>query len=149
MSTVVIKRAETDDEILSIIPLKQSDDSECIKQQVPEEVALQRVIEWREMHYDVWMAKAGLDVVGYAVGKRQDGGYRSYGIYVEPAHRNRGIGTLLKNAQIEHARKCYCEYIWSNVSENNKPSIRVQEKHGFEFERSGAGYVVTKSLKDF
>ena len=148
MANAVIKRAETDDEVLSVAPLKRADDSECIRQVISEEVALERVIEWRERHYDVWIARSGDDTVGYAVGEKKGESYQSYGIYVAPLYRNGGIGTMLKAAQIDHARQCSCEYIWSNTSETNRPSIRVHEKHGFRFEPSGAGYIVSKRLQD-
>ncbi len=147
MQDVKIKRAKTDDEILSVASLKQADDSECTRQAIPEETALQRVVEWREMSYDVWIAESDGIVVGYAVGKRVDEAYLSYGIYVMPFFRRKGIGTMLKAAQVDHARECGCEYIRSSVSKSNVPSIRVQEKHGFEFETNIGGYIVSKRLR--
>lgn len=145
MSNTIIRRVEAEGNALHVSRLKRMDDSGT-GQRIHEEFVLQRVIEWQKMCYDTWIAKTGDEIVGYAVDRQLGEGYLSYGIYVTPACRNNGIGTLLEAAQIGRARALGREYIRSSVSVGNGPSMRIQEKFGFAFDRSGTEYIVTKKL---
>lgn len=41
------------------------------------------------------------------------GGFRSRGIWVDPAYRKKGVGSMLLNAVIDYARENGYSYIWS------------------------------------
>jgi len=81
-----------------------------------------------------------IDWIGFAVGIEKGDEYFSDGLYVLPEFRSRGIGTQLKKAQIELARKRGCKSIKTYIERDNISSIRVQEKTGFTIYRWGGDY---------
>ncbi|MFO8016831.1 MAG: GNAT family N-acetyltransferase [Candidatus Woesearchaeota archaeon] len=101
------------------MPLKAADDTECVKQEVTEAMALDKILLMRLQGHDFWIARKGQDAAGYAVGILREEDYRSMGIYVSPGFRGRGIGSALKKAQIDSAAEMGCSETYSNVSEGN------------------------------
>ena len=144
---LLVRLIENYDDLLDLVPLKQADDSECVGSPISEELALEKIMSMEEDGSDFWIAKYEQMPVGYAIGIVRGESYRSEGIYVSPDYRGREIGLALKQAQIELARNLGCDEIFSNVTNVNEASKRVQEKAGFRFEPSGAGYIVRLSLK--
>ena len=144
---LLIEIIENDDDLLDIVPLKQADDSECMSSPISEDLALKKIIRIKEYGSDFWIAKYRQIPVGYAIGTVQGESYRSEGIYVTPDYRGKEIGPALEQAQIEFAKNLNCDEIFSNVADLNEVSKSVQEKAGFRFEPSGAGYIVRLSLK--
>lgn len=143
-----IRLVENDDDLLAIALLKQADDSEFTGTQISEEAALEKIIRIKDDGSDFWIAVYEQKPVGYAIGIVRGESYRSNGIYVAPNYRLRGIGSALKQAQIEFGRNLGCDKIWSNVADANKASIRLQERMGFKLTQIGAGYFVNLSLRD-
>ena len=55
-----------------------------------------------------------------------------WGLYVEPAYRNRGIATALIRKALDVARERGCERAHSLVAVDNAPSQRALASNGFE-----------------
>ncbi len=52
-------------------------------------------------------------------------------IYVDQAHKGRGIGKLLIEKAVEWAVKTKAAYVWLGVWEKNETAIRFYENNGF------------------
>lgn len=53
-----------------------------------------------------------------------------WGLYVLPAERNVGVGSVLVNARLLHARELGFRRAWRAVKATNRPSLRTVEKAG-------------------
>lgn len=144
---LLVRLIENEDDLSDIVPLKQADDSECVGSLISKESALDKIMNIRDDGSDFWIAKYRQMPVGYAIGIARGESYKSEGIYVSPDYRGWKIGLALKQAQIEFAKTLGCDEIFSNVADANEASKRIQEKAGFRFESSGAGYIVRLSLR--
>jgi ribosomal protein S18 acetylase RimI-like enzyme len=63
-------------------------------------------------------------------------------VFIEPEFQQKGVGSNLLNAVIEHSKK-YAEQILLTVADDNKPAIHLYKKFGFE-----TYGVETKAMKD-
>ena len=66
--------------------------------------------------------------------------------YVVQEHRKNGIGRMLKEKQIELAKKLGAKSIETTVSKYNKASLRLQESSGFELKDIGEYYIAIKKV---
>ena len=145
---LLIALVENDDDLLDVVPLMRGDYSEALGYDITLDVALDKVLYMKEGGGDFWIVRQRGMVVGYAMGKvMEDGSYRSDGIFVSPDFRNRGIGTLLEQSQIDYAKELGCPAYHSTVEERNQPSRRVQEKLGLGMEKVGMVYFARLALK--
>jgi phosphinothricin acetyltransferase len=55
-----------------------------------------------------------------------------HSVYVDPAHRGTGIGRLLLEAIVEHARAQGYHNVVGGIDRDNAVSIRLHERLGFE-----------------
>ena len=61
---------------------------------------------------------------------RPDDGYLER-LYVRAAHQNRGVGTALLRAALEHLRLCDCHTVFLDVWAENAGAVRFYARHGF------------------
>jgi len=148
LGDLAVTLVEGEDELLEIVPLKQADDSEATKSQIPSELALEKVIRLHEKGHNFWLARLNGQPIGYAVGIGHGDWYQSMGIYVTPDHRGQGIGSELKRAQIDFTRDNGFEGFLSNVDGTNKASKRVLEKSGFRLVPNAGGYSGILKLRE-
>jgi ribosomal protein S18 acetylase RimI-like enzyme len=96
-------------------------------------------------------------LVGFAHGyPMSDGDYKLDKLYVHPDYQRHGIGGLLLDRLIRHARKHGCERLVLRVNRNNTNAIAAYRKYGFTVateivEEIGNGfvmddYIMTKEL---
>ena len=91
---------------------------------------------WRsrlERCYTVF-ARRGTDVVGTATGKadpHEEGGREIVAMWVDPAHRGRGVATALIDELVRWARVEGSPEIALWVAEDNDPARRLYERCGF------------------
>jgi RimJ/RimL family protein N-acetyltransferase len=80
------------------------------------------------------IAWAGPDAVGAATGKpdpHEEGGREIVGMWVDPAHRGRGVAAALIGELVAWARAEGSPSIALWVAEDNSPARRLYEKCGF------------------
>lgn len=116
------------------------------------EIVLQFMQQARQTQgYQAFVAEVAGRIVGSAGGQRFAGlcpnilsasercdGY-IWGVYVEPAYRNRGIATELTKQTIDHLKQIGCTHAVLNASPSGKP---IYERLGF-----GAGNTMRLSLQ--
>ena len=88
----------------------------------------------------VWVAEHADRIVGYA---STDGEFLN-NLYVLPEHQNRGIGTALLAAVMEHSRNGV--KLWT--FEPNEAAIRFYERHGFRTLRRTDGHTNEENVPD-
>lgn len=59
-----------------------------------------------------------------------------HGLYVHPDARGRGLGDALMEALVSAARAAGCRRIGLGVFGDNRPAIRIYERHGFSRQSS-------------
>ena len=95
---------------------------------------------WRaraQAGFPIFVAVADDDVLGYAsYGPfRPFDGYRltvEHSVYVEEGARRRGVASALLAALEEHARAAGMHVMVGGIAADNKPSLRLHQKLGFE-----------------
>ena len=103
----------------------------------PKTIAEQRA--WFEDHgprYAVLVAVSGGTVTGWAsLSPWSDrcayADTAEISVYVEAAHRGRGIGRALAEATVAAAREAGLHTLLSRIAEGNEPSVRLTESLGF------------------
>ena len=83
---------------------------------------------------DGFLALRGDRVIGHLViipdFDRREGEYL---IFVDQKERNRGVGTRLTEAALQHARSLGLRGLWLTVGTYNFPAIALYRKFGFRF----------------
>ncbi len=142
----MVKLAESDDDVLSIVPLKQADDFELSEVMIDEWTILEKILYFKDNGYDLFLATNNNQPIGYAVGKGRVGGlYISHGVYVDKFFRRNGVGTLLIQEQIQRAKKMGCMGIYGKTWETNISARRIHEKNGFT-QRNPTDYLFDLNL---
>ncbi len=66
----------------------------------------------------------------------------NYGLMVDPSQRRKGIATLLTERREEIAMEQDIDMIFCQITQDNIPSIRIQEKRGFMHVKDTTSYVL-------
>ena len=70
--------------------------------------------------------------VAFARGVMEAGYIGIYGIYVDKAHRKKGLGELVTGAMVDYGKQQGCSKAYLQVEVVNEPAIKLYNKIGFE-----------------
>ena len=101
---------------------------------------------WEMLHEDMFLlAETGEEIVGFLqsgqadldaawltepVELRPGDGYLER-LYVRAAYQNRGVGSALLKAALEHPKLCDCRTVFLDVWAENAGAVRFYARHGF------------------
>jgi GNAT superfamily N-acetyltransferase len=84
----------------------------------------------QDSHWHMWVAESEGDVVGYTLEQRVNAHLiLKKGLFVDPRHHNKGIGTALFGKSLEVAKKR--DVIRLSVIEKNDRAKQLYAKYGF------------------
>jgi GNAT superfamily N-acetyltransferase len=135
-------------DFFDLAALKKIQDSEFLGEVVSKKSALEKILKMKSDGCDFWLARIPEDAVGYAIGiGQEDRTYESKGLLVVPKYRRHGIGTLIKQAQIDYARSQGYTQIWTEIGGDNVACRGLHEKMRFEIKKIDDLYIARMSLK--
>jgi len=93
--------------------------------------------EHSEDHRPLWVMKIGHEIVAWLSfsafhSRAAYDATAEISIYISPAHRSKGIGTIFLQKAIEQCPQLQIRNIVGLVFGHNKPSLSLLEKFGFE-----------------
>lgn len=133
INDLFISLVSSDEDLETIIFLKNKEDNEITNLNISEEQTMNSVFELIEDYKPIfWIAKLKEVPVGYAMAREKNNSLESLGVFTLAEYRRRGIASQLKQEQINYAKEKEYKQIYTGVAKDNKASIELQLKFGFQ-----------------